>query len=137
MDNDAFKKISDLFAQSVGNIDFSQFAPPEIYYPKIDPAEILSQPINAEETIIGDIKHKIEEQNKLVSQQVEILVEQNNLLADNYSKLKDMYDAQSASYKAAQEDLKRSRRYNFIMMIISVIAMIAAIAGPIVTILVS
>lgn len=97
----------------------------------------MSQPINAEETIIGDIKHKIEEQNKLVSQQVEILVVQNNLLADNYSKLKDMYDAQSASYKAAQEDLKRSRRYNFIMMIISVIAMIAAIAGPIVTILVS
>lgn len=72
-----------------------------------------------------------------VSADLNILVEQNKLLADNYNKLKEMYDAQAESYKAAQEDLKSSRRYNTIMMIIAAVAMIAAITGPIVTILVS
>jgi hypothetical protein len=37
----------------------------------------------------------------------------------------------------AKEDLKRSKRFNVAMMIISAVAMLAAIAGPIVTILVS
>ena len=48
-----------------------------------------------------------------------------------------MYYAQAESYKSAQSDLKNSRRYNAIMLIIAAVAMIAAIAGPIVIILVS
>ena len=39
--------------------------------------------------------------------------------------------------KEAKDELKRSKRFNFIMMIISIMAMLAAIAGPIVTIIVS
>lgn len=108
---------------------------PEPIYPKIEFPDFPV--INPENTIFGDIKRKIEEQNVLTSQQINILVEQNKLLSENYNKLKDMYDAQTESYMSAQTDLKSSRQYNIIMMIIAVVAMIAAIASPIVTILVS
>ena len=69
--------------------------------------------------------------------QIDILKEQNGLLADNYSKLKEMYDAQVEANKEAKEELKRSRRFNLAMMIIAFLAMLATIASPIVTILVS
>ena len=86
---------------------------------------------------MGDIKHKIQEQNELAAKQIEVLVQQNQLLSDNYNKLKDMYDAQERAYQESREDLRSSRIFNRWMMAIAVIAMLAAIAGPIVTVLVS
>ena len=47
------------------------------------------------------------------------------------------FDAQVEANKEAKEDLKRSKHFNLAMMIIAIIAMLAAIAGPIATILVS
>ena len=76
-------------------------------------------------------------QKELLEQQLSTLGEQNKLLADNYSKLKEMYDAQAQSNSEAKEDLRRSRNFNAWMMVIAIIAMLAAIAGPIATILVS
>lgn len=76
-------------------------------------------------------------QKELLEQQLSTLGEQNKLLADNYSKLKEMYDAQVQSNSKAKEDLRRSRNFNAWMMVIAIIAMLAAIAGPIATILVS
>lgn len=93
--------------------------------------------IDPEDTIMGDIKHKIQEQNELAAKQIKVLVQQNQLLSDNYNKLKDMYDAQERAYQESREDLRSSRIFNRWMMAIAVIAMLAAIAGPIVTVLVS
>lgn len=76
-------------------------------------------------------------QKELLEQQVEMIQKQNELLSDNYSKLKEMYDAQVDANKEAKEELKRSKRFNLAMMIIAIIAMLAAIAGPIATFLVS
>ena len=76
-------------------------------------------------------------QKELLEQQVEMIQKQNELLSDNYTKLKEMYDAQVDANKEAKEELKRSKHFNIIMMIISTIAMLAAIASPIATILVS
>ena len=76
-------------------------------------------------------------QKELLEQQVEMIQKQNELLSDNYTKLKEMYDAQVDANKEAKEELKRSKRFNLAMMIIAIIAMLAAIAGPIATILVS
>ena len=45
--------------------------------------------------------------------------------------------AQERAYQESREDLKSSRIFNRWMMVIAVIAMLAAIASPIVTILVS
>ena len=76
-------------------------------------------------------------QKELLEKQVEITQEQNQLLLNNYSKLEEMFKDQVERNKEAKEELKRSKRFNLIMMTISIVAMLAAIAGPIVTILVS
>ena len=72
-------------------------------------------------------------QKELLQSQLEALREQNGLLSENYKKLKEMYDSQVEANEAARNDLKSSRKFNAWMMV----AMLAAIAGPIATILVS
>lgn len=74
------------------------------------------------------------EQRDLTQQQVVILHEQNALLADNYEKLKDLYNDQVQANIDAKAELAKTKRYNGWMMVVSVIAMLAAIVGPIVTI---
>ena len=92
--------------------------------------------IEREERLVAGAEASIA-QKELLSQQVEIIRKQNELLSDNYTKLKEMYDSQVSANKEAKEELKRSRRFNIVMMVISTIAMLAAIAGPIATIIVS
>ena len=70
------------------------------------------------------------EQRDLTQQQVDILHEQNALLADNYEKLKDLYDDQVQANIDAKAELVKTKRHNAAMMVVSVIAMLAAIAGP-------
>lgn len=76
-------------------------------------------------------------QKELLQSQLETLREQNGLLSENYEKLKAMYDSQVEANEAARNDLKSSRKFNAWMMVIAIIAMLAAIAGPIATFLVS
>lgn len=122
------------FSTKIPKIELSKLPVAEPVW-KTEPFEILT--INPEDTIIGDINRQMEVQNELVSKQIDILSSQNSLLSDNYNKLKEVYDAQNQAYKSTQEDLKRSRGYNKWMMIVSVIAMLAAICSPVVTVMLS
>lgn len=70
------------------------------------------------------------EQRGLMEQQLDILHEQNALLADNYDKLKDLYDDQVQANIDAKAELAKTKRYNAWMMVVSVIAMLAAIVSP-------
>ncbi|MBQ9608816.1 MAG: hypothetical protein IJV15_05135 [Lachnospiraceae bacterium] len=131
------KSLSDSFTK-IGQLDTSRLFEANINIPKFETPQMPELDlIDPEETIIGDIKRKIEEQNDLTSQQMGILIEQNQLLTDNYNKLKNLYDQQVYINAQSNEELKRSRKYNRWMMVIAIIAMLAAIAGPIVTIIVS
>ncbi len=76
------------------------------------------------------------EQKELVKNQVDLLYKQNRLLSDNYDKLKEIYDAQCQSTIEAKEDLRRSRRYNAWMMVVSIISMLAAIVSIVISMLV-
>lgn len=99
-------------------------------------ATMARQSAARDATLVAGAEASIE-QKELLQQQLEIIREQNALLCDNYEKLKEMYDAQVQENESAKEELKRSRRYNAWMMVIAIFAMLAAIAGPIATILVS
>ena len=125
---------NDLF-QGLKNINFSNLAQPLFHLPAYEISEI-ALPV-PEDTILGDIKHQFEAHLQLVSEQTKLLTQQNQLLLDNYLKLKDMYDAQVLSAKDMKVDLKRSRNINKWMMAITAISMLAAVAAPIVTIMVS
>ena len=76
-------------------------------------------------------------QKELLEQQIEMLHTQNDILYVNYAKLKELYETQVEANKEAKEELERSKRFNIAMMVIAIVAMIATIAGPIVTVLVS
>ena len=74
------------------------------------------------------------EQNCLLKQQVDLLTDQNKQRSENYDKLKELYDRQVDEADSAKEELRQSKRYNAWMMAITIISMLAAIAGPIISI---
>ena len=95
-------------------------------------SEINRQSAQRDKTLIAGAEAIIEQKN-LLEQQLEFVQEQNNLLRDNYETLKEMYDAQVQANKEATAELKKSKRFNAVMMAISVISMFTAIASLIVT----
>lgn len=99
-------------------------------------AAIARESAKRDATLVAGAEASIE-QKELLQQQLEVIRKQNVLLCDNYEKLKEMYDAQVKANKEANEELTKSKRFNAWMMVIAIVAMIAAIAGPIVTVLVS
>ena len=88
--------------------------------------DILAEQLKAEQA-----------QREILEEHLKVTTEQNALLSDNYKKLEEMYSAQKESNEESREDLHKSRVFNGWMMAIAIIAMLAAIAGPIATILVS
>lgn len=67
------------------------------------------------------------EQKKLIKSQIDLLYEQNKSLSDNYDKLREIYSLQCQANEEAKRQLKRSRIFNLLMMIISFISMLATI----------
>lgn len=94
--------------------------------------ELNRQLAEKESILVAGAEASID-QRELLAAQLEVIQKQNELLAENYGKLKELYDAQVQSTQDAKEDLLRSRRYNIVMMSISIIAMLAAVAGPVIT----
>ena len=88
--------------------------------------DILAEQLKAEQA-----------QREVLEEHLKETTEQNALLSANYKKLEEMYSAQKESNDESREDLRKSRVFNGWMMVIAIIAMLAAIAGPIATILVS
>jgi hypothetical protein len=88
--------------------------------------DILSEQLKAEQA-----------QRAILEEHLKVTTEQNGLLTANYQKLEEMYNAQKESNDEARKDLHKSRVFNAWMMVIAIVAMLAAIAGPIVTVLVS
>lgn len=99
-------------------------------------AAIARESAKRDATLVAGAEASIE-QKELLQQQLKMIREQNMFLCDNYEKLKEMYDAQIQANIEAKTELDRSKRFNAWMMVIAIIAMLAAIAGPITTILVS
>lgn len=98
--------------------------------------QISKQTAQRNATLVAGAEANIA-QKELFEQQIEMLHTQNDILYGNYAKLKELYDTQVEANKEAKEELERSKRFNIAMMVIAIVAMLAAIAGPIVTVLVS
>ena len=98
--------------------------------------QINKQTAQRDATLVAGAEANIA-QKELLEQQIEMLHTQNDILYVNYAKLKELYETQVEANKEAKKELERSKRFNIAMMVIAIVAMIAAIAGPIVTVLVS
>ena len=58
-----------------------------------------------------------------------VLNEHNEQLISNYKKLEDLYKLKEKELEEAKQEAKKSKRYNTIMMIISVVSMMIAAAA--------
>lgn len=102
--------------------------------------ELMEQQLDelkSQNDILAEQLKEEQVQKEILEEHLKLTTEQNDLLSANYEKLEAMYNAQKESYEDAQEDVRKSRVFNAWMMVISVVAMFAAIASPIVTIIVS
>ena len=98
--------------------------------------QINKQTAQRDDTLVAGAEANIA-QKELLEQQIEMLHTQNDILYVNYAKLKELYETQVEANKEAKEELEWSKRFNIAMMVIAIVAMIATIAGTIVTVLVS
>lgn len=65
------------------------------------------------------------------------VIETNKLLSEQIVLLKAQNEELRKQAETAKDDAVKSKKYNKIMMIIAIVAMLAAIVSPIVTVLVS
>ncbi len=63
------------------------------------------------------------------NEQIKLLNEHNDQLVSNYKKLEDLYKLKEKELEEAKQEAKKSKRYNTIMMIISVVSMMIAVAA--------
>jgi len=74
------------------------------------------------------------EQKHLLEEELELTKKQNTLLLENYKKLSEMYDAQLEANAESSRELKKSKQFNAIMMLISIISMVAAVVSAVVSV---
>lgn len=95
------------------------------------------------QTLIPEIEeentmwYRMEKQCELLKEQLEQQNKHNELLTQNYNQLKELFDLQKGEYDVAKGELAKSKRMNVIMLIIAIVAMLGAIASPLVTWLVT
>lgn len=78
-------------------------------------------------------KYQMQQQtNQIIeksNEQIKLLNEHNEQLISNYKKLEDLYKLKEKELEEAKQEAKKSKRYNTIMMIISVVSMMIAAAA--------
>lgn len=82
------------------------------------------------------LKAQLEEekkQNEILKLNLKEAEKQNVQLHNNYEKLEQIYKIKERELIDSSNELKKSKKYNFWMMIIAIIAMVGAVASPIVT----
>lgn len=63
------------------------------------------------------------------NEQIELLIKQNEHIANNYQKLEDLYKIKEKELEEAKKDAKASKRNNVIMLILTIVSMLIAVAA--------
>lgn len=63
------------------------------------------------------------------NEQIELLVKQNEQMSNNYQKLEDLYKIKEKELEEAKKDAKASKRNNVIMLILTIVSMLIAVAA--------
>ena len=124
--NDALSKLADIARDfstqpliKVPDYSFVNNIVPQIPTVEIDEESTFAYQMQQQTTQI------IEKSNE----QIKLLNEHNEQLISNYKKLEDLYKLKEKELEEAKQEAKKSKRYNTIMMIISVVSMMIAAAA--------
>ena len=124
--NDALSKLADIARDfstqpliKVPDYSFVNNIVPQI--PKVE--------IDKESTFAYQMQQQTNQIIEKSNEQIKLLNEHNEQLISNYNKLEDLYKLKEKELEEAKQEAKKSKRYNTIMMIISVVSMMIAAAA--------
>lgn len=91
--------------------------------------QIATVEIDEESTFAYQMQQQTNQIIEKSNEQIKLLNEHNDQLVSNYKKLEDLYKLKEKELEEAKQEAKKSKRYNTIMMIISVVSMMIAVAA--------
>lgn len=124
--NDAFSKLADIAR------DFSTqplIKVPDYSFVNNIVHQIPTVEIDKESTFAYQMQQQINQIIEKSNEQIELLNEHNEQLISNYKKLEDLYKLKEKDLEEAKQEARKSKRYNIIMMIISIVSMLIAAAA--------
>lgn len=124
--NDALSKLADI-ARDFSIQPLIQ-APDYSFVNNIVP-QIETVEIDEESTFAYQMQQQTNQIIEKSNEQIKLLNEHNDQLISNYKKLEDLYKLKEKELEEAKQEAKKSKRYNTIMMIISVFSMMIAAAA--------
>ena len=86
--------------------------------------EIETIQIKEEDTLIYQLKEQTEQIIQKTNEQIRLLNEHNEQLANNYKKLEQIYSIKESELEESKKEVKKSKRYNIIMMIIAILSLL-------------
>lgn len=124
--NDTLSKLSNL-SKIIPDIDLLH-TPEESYIynyvPKVPQVEI-----SEESTFAYQMQQQTNQILEKSNEQIKLLSEQNERLESNYKKLEELYNLKDNELTEAKSEAKKAKGYNAVMMIITIISMLVAIAA--------
>ncbi len=124
--NDALSKLVDI-AKDFSTQPFMK-TPDYSFVNNIVP-QIPTVEIDVESTFAYQMQQQTNQIIEKSNEQIKLLNEHNEQLISNYNKLEDLYKLKEKELEEAKQEAKKSKRYNTIMMIISVVSMMIAAAA--------
>ena len=124
--NDTLAKLGDIASEFANTppleIDTYSFA--KNIVPKIPVVEI-----DKESTFAYQMQQQTNQIIEKSNKQIALLVKQNEQLSNNYKKLEDLYSIKEQELEEAKTEAKKAKRYNTVMLILTIISMLTAIAA--------
>ena len=116
---DLAEKYTNMPPIELDTYSFAKNIVPQIHEIKIDEKNTLPYQLQQQTNQI------IEKSNE----QIALLVKQNEQLSNNYQKLEDLYRIKEQELAEAKTEAKKAKRYNTVMLILTIISMLTAIAA--------
>ena len=110
---------------------------PQPTLPSIDYSSIIANitpsvpkvEIDEESTFAYQMQQQTNQIIEKANEQNTLLAEQNKRLAENYQRLEDLYKLKEKESEEARIAAKKAKRYNVVMLIVAIAAVLVAIAA--------
>ena len=124
--NDTLAKLGDLAGKftNMPPIELDTYSFAKNIVPQIPVVEI-----DEESTFAYQMQQQTNQIIEKSNEQIALLVKQNEQLSNNYQKLEDLYRIKEQELAEAKTEAKKAKRYNTVMLILTIISMLTAIAA--------
>ena len=124
--NDTLAKLGDIAGKfaNMPPIELDTYSFAKNIVPQIPVVEI-----DEESTFAYQMQQQTNQIIEKSNEQIALLVKQNEQLSNNYQKLEDLYRIKEQELTEAKTEAKKTKRYNTVMLIFTIISMLTATAA--------